>query len=264
MAFIGSGALTHPEMVGLNPEYLHELMWGGARVRASRGPKPELTLGTVVEAATHIADKESLSSVTMSCVAAELGVTTMALYRYVPGKDQLLDLMIDAALGSPPAARGQHWRSEVTAWARASLAMFHARPWLLEAVLSRAPIGPNWLAWLNAGLRALAGSGLGASDMPPAVLLIDGHVRAAAQVSLNATGTSEWAQSFAKALQQASADPRYSALAAVMHAGGFGASSSPTSFEFGLERILDGIERFVETRPAIAVSARTKRKNPKK
>lgn len=30
MAFIGSGLLTHPEMVGLNPEYLHELMWGGA------------------------------------------------------------------------------------------------------------------------------------------------------------------------------------------------------------------------------------------
>jgi xylose isomerase len=30
MAFIGSGVLTHPEMVGLNPEYLHELMWGGA------------------------------------------------------------------------------------------------------------------------------------------------------------------------------------------------------------------------------------------
>jgi xylose isomerase len=30
LAFIASGLLTHPEMVGLNPEYLHELMWGGA------------------------------------------------------------------------------------------------------------------------------------------------------------------------------------------------------------------------------------------
>jgi len=240
-----------------------DLMWG-APVRASRGPKPELTLGAVVEAAIHIADAESLSAVTMSRVAAELGVTTMALYRYVPGKDQLLDLMIDAALDSPPEARGQHWRSEIAVWARASLSMFHSRPWLLDAVLSRAPIGPNWLAWLNAALRALANSGLGATDMIPAVLLIDGHVRAAAQVALNSTGTSGWAQSFGKAIQQASTDPRYSALAAVMHAGGFGESSPTSSFEFGLERILDGIERFVGTRPAAAASARPKRKNPKK
>jgi AcrR family transcriptional regulator len=186
----------------------------------------------------------------------------MALYRYVPGKDQLLDLMIDAALGSPPEASGEHWRSEIAAWAHASLAMFHARPWLLESILHRATIGPNWLAWLNGALRALSGSGLAASDMVPAVLLIDGHVRAAAQISLNAKGTSEWAENFAKALQQAKADPRYAALAAVIDSGGLGQSSPTATFEFGLERILDGIELHVRARPSAALHSRGRAKAP--
>lgn len=223
-----------------------DLLWGSG-ARPSRGPKPALSVAAVIRAAIKIADTESLSTLTMTRVATELDVTTMALYRYVPGKDELVDLMIDSAMGQPPQPGGQDWRTEIAQWARASLGMFHVRPWLLESVMRRAPIGPNWLAWLNAALRALSDSGLAPGEMIPAVLLIDGHVRSAAQVDLGTTATALWAENFFRALQMTGGDPRYAALAHVASTGGFGPSAQ-TPFEFGLQRLLDGIESWVRAR----------------
>jgi AcrR family transcriptional regulator len=223
-----------------------EFMWG-LRAKPTRGPRPELSLDAIVRAAVHIADAESLSAVTMYAVATKLAVTTMALYRHVPGKDELLDFMIDSALGAPPDPGGKDWRTEISQWARASLRLFHARPWLLEAVMRRAPIGPNWLAWLNAALQALRDSGLAATEMIPTVMLIDGHVRGTAQVTLGATGTQEWGENFRRVLENTSSDPRYAALAGVASSGGFG--PPPVGiFEFGLQRLLDGIESLVRSR----------------
>jgi AcrR family transcriptional regulator len=230
---------------GKHREQSFNLMWG-LRERPSRGPKPELSLDAIIRAAIGIVDTESLSALTMNRVATELDVTTMALYRHVPGKDELIDLMIDVALGTPPDPGGRDWRTEIVGWARASLGLFQARPWLLESVMRRAPIGPNWVAWLDAALQALSDSGLTAREMVPTVLLIDGHVRSAAQISLGATGTGEWAENFGRMLQRVSVDPRYAALASVAGGGGF-AQSGQSSFEFGLQRILDGVESFMRT-----------------
>ena len=230
---------------GKRREHSFNLMWG-LRERLNRGPRPELSLDAIIRAAIGIVDAESLSSLTMNRVATELDVTTMALYRHVPGKDELIDLMIDAALGTPPEPGGRDWQAEIVEWARASLGLFEARPWLLESVMRRAPIGPNWAAWLNAALQALSGSGLTASEMVPTVLLIDGHVRSAAQATLGATGTGEWAENFGTMLQRVSVDPRYAALARVAGGSGFD-QSEQSSFEFGLQRILDGVESFIRT-----------------
>jgi len=221
-------------------------MWG-SRERAARGPKPELSLDGIVRAAIEVADIEGLNALTMTRIATQLDVTTMALYRYVPGKDELIDLMIDAALGAPPHPISSDWRTEIAQWARTSLARFHAQPWLLESVMRTAPIGPNWLAWLNAALRALSGSGLSAKEMIPAVLLIDGHVRSAAQVSLGATGTEQWAENFDRVLRATHDDANYSALTRVAGAGGF-AETSQSPFEFGLQLLLDGIESHIGAR----------------
>jgi AcrR family transcriptional regulator len=223
-----------------------DLLWGG-RERPSRGPKPELSLDAVVQGAMRVADAQGLEALSMARVAAALGVTTMALYRYVPAKTQLVDLMIDSALGAPPAPEGRDWRSEISLWAGASLARLHARPWLLESVMRRAPIGPNWLAWLNAALRALSESGLAESEMMAAVMLIDGHVRATAQLSLGPAATQRWPWDFRRALDMTRSDPRYAALARVADAGGFSAPAEDP-FEFGLQRLLDGIEAHVRKR----------------
>src|SRR5688572_6354769 len=71
-----------------------ELLWGGLE-RGSRGPKPGLTLEKIVDTAIRVADADGIDAVSMRRLARELGVGTMSLYRYVPGKEELLALMLD-------------------------------------------------------------------------------------------------------------------------------------------------------------------------
>ena len=227
------------------------LLWG-QRARRARGPKPLLTLDAVVRAAIDVADAHGIGALTMTRVAERLDVTTMAIYRYVPRKEELVDLMNDHALGPPPTAGGATWRVEMARWARASLSRFQRRPWLLETATRRVPIGPNWLGWLDAGLRALEHSGLAPHEMIGAVMLVDGHVRATAGLSSGAAATERWARDFGRVLASVLGDPRFPSLTQVATKKGFSRAPSNTAspFEFGLERILDGLEARAGTRSA--------------
>src|SRR5689334_21730378 len=94
-----------------------ELAWG-RRPRPTRGPTPGLTLERIVGAGSKVAMTEGIGSLSMTRVAAELGVGTMSLYRYITAKDELLTLMVDTALGLPPEAPpGEDWRSGLARWA---------------------------------------------------------------------------------------------------------------------------------------------------
>src|SRR5688572_640704 len=90
--------------------------------RPSRGPKPTLTLGDIIESAIAVADRDGLTALSMRSVAERLGFTTMSLYRYVPGKGELVEVMRDVALGEPPTAEpALDWREQLRRWARANL-----------------------------------------------------------------------------------------------------------------------------------------------
>jgi Tetracyclin repressor-like, C-terminal domain len=134
--------------------------------------------------------------------------------------------------------------------ARDNLAVLQRHPWLLELIGRRMPVGPNWLAWVDSALAAQAGSGLTPRETIAAVFLIDGHVRSAAQIAVGVTGTDEWAADFARVLKAISHDERYAALSGVAAAGGFAppARGEMNMFEFGLQRLLDGIESFSRAR----------------
>lgn len=82
----------------------------------------------------------------------------MALYRYFPNKEALMDAAVDAAMGTPPARSGprEGWRQEVKHRAHAKRAMLCSRPWLAELPFVAAPHGPNWLSWHEAFLQAIA------------------------------------------------------------------------------------------------------------
>jgi AcrR family transcriptional regulator len=226
-----------------------ELLWGG-RQRLGPGPRPALSLERTVRAAVEVVDAEGLEALTMGRVAERLGVTPMAIYRYVPGKEELIDLMIDMARGVPPESGGLGWRRDLAKWARANFAVLHGHPWLLGSVMSRVPIGPNWLAWVESAIRSLSGVNLNAKEMLAVVILVDGHVRASAQIALGVTGTGEWADTFGRMLETVRSDARYPELAALVASGAFeeGAHDSDDVFEFGLERLLDGVDALIRTR----------------
>ena len=94
------GVVAEDEQPAQVPERV-ALLWG-LRPTTRRGRRPSLTLGDITRAAVRIADAEGLAAVSMSRVAAELGSSTMALYRYVSDKNELLTLMVDNAWGGPP------------------------------------------------------------------------------------------------------------------------------------------------------------------
>lgn len=227
-----------------------ELLWG-ERVRASRGPRPGLSVEGIARAAIAIADAEGLAAVSMQRVAGEFGFTTMSLYRHVPGKDELVDLMIDTGLGPAPAlaAIAGGWRPRLHAWARALWAVFHRHPWSLAATNRLRVMGPHELAWADAALAALADTGLSAAERHRAFLVVIGHVRSAAQFSVpggrgrSLTGP-QWAAATAALLER---DPaRFPALHAVVGAGAAGTGDD--GLEFGLQVVLDGIAALVDRR----------------
>ncbi|MCD2469499.1 TetR/AcrR family transcriptional regulator [Streptomyces sp. MBT42] len=230
-----------------DPKVTLALLWG-EQEQPRRGPKPTLTPERIVAAAIAIADAEGLDAVSMQRVAADLGVTTMALYRYFPGKGELVDLMADSVLGTPPEDIGrlEGWRAQLTAWARACWALYRAHPWILTATAMRRQLmGPNQLAWLDAALAALAPAGLTAAQQHDTVLLIIGHIRSLAQQLVHADeeGDQEWNRLAGEVLERHG--HRYPALAAAIAAGAF-APQGDDPLDYGLHRILDGVTYLIE------------------
>ena len=233
-----------------------QLLWDD-RSQPTRGPKPGLTPDDVVQAAIQIADEEGLPAVTMNAVATRLGYTTMAIYRYFPSKEALLDAVIDAGTGSPPALTEPRadWRTEVTRWSHAKRASLIARPWLAELPFVAAPHGPNWLRWLEAVVDPLASTGLSSAEVGEMLSVIDGYTRGASDTAISlararARGTSdeEWAAAVGADLGRAIGDPRFPKFAALLVSPSDGhPRTMDESFDFGLSRVLDGIELHVES-----------------
>lgn len=252
--------LTHDDVMrasvraDLELRHRSELLWED-RLRSTRGPKAAFAPGDVVRTAVDIADEEGLSAVTMNAVATRLGLTTMAVYRYFPNKEALLDAIVDEGMGSPPrpSKARRSWRDEVAQWARAKRAMLIARPWLAELPFVAAPHGPNWLGWLEALLEPLSRTGLRSPDVGEMISIVDGFTRGASDTAISlaraqARGTTaeEWAAAVGADLGRAIGDPRFPKFAALLTTPADGKPRTmDESFDFNLQRVLDGIELYV-------------------
>jgi len=223
-----------------------DVLWNAAPP-PRRGPKAALSAELIARAAIAVADAEGLGAVSMNRIADGFGFTTMSLYRYVAGKTELVDLMFDIAMGPPPdlAAVEGGWRGRLAAWARAMWSVVAEHPWSLEVLMRLRVPGPNELAWMEHGVRALTETGLGGAAMLDSLFLIVGQIRIVAQYALvtpssSAGGgltTAQWSGAVAQLLAEHPED--FPALAAATSAGAFAPTDDPLLF--GLERVLDGI-----------------------
>jgi AcrR family transcriptional regulator len=233
-----------------------EAAWGRPPARG-RGPKPGLSLERIVAAAVGLAAREGIGAVSMSRVAAELGSSPMSLYRYVAAKDELLALMVDAAMGSPPAA-AQHegWRAGMERWAWAYHDILRRHPWVLRIPLAAPGVTPNLTGWLEDGLRALAATGLPEEDKLSTLLLVSGFVRNEATLAADMSGQTEIMPAWARVLRGLTDDERFPALRAALASGAFEHDDDPDDeFVWGLQRILDGIAVLIDD-PARAARRR--------
>jgi AcrR family transcriptional regulator len=215
-----------------------EFLWG-TPTRPTRGPKPALTLDRIADAAVRIADVEGLGAVSMQRVAAELGFTKMALYRYVPGKAELVALMVERALGEPPALDAEDWRTGLRQWSHRLLAGFRRHPWALEATVGPRPLGPNQKGWVERAVALLAGTGLTGAERLDTVAALAGQVRTIAQ---QAPLGEQPEQRLVARLMDVLRDhgDRFPALAAALRSTADDGGRDE-AFDFGLDRILDGL-----------------------
>jgi AcrR family transcriptional regulator len=229
-----------------------EAAWG-LRSRSAKGPKPGLTLERIVDAAVGVAAAEGLAAVSMARVAAELGASTMSLYRYVTAKDELLALMVDrAGAVPPPPAPGEGWRAGLSRWAWGYHDVLRRHPWILRVPIGGPPATPNQVAWLEDGLRSLGDTGLPEAEKLSTILLLSGYVRNEATQTADiaaataASGRGEVMPSWTRILRQVTDAERFPALHAAMDSHAMDQDDDPDDeFVFGLTRVLDGVEALV-------------------
>jgi AcrR family transcriptional regulator len=241
-----------------------ELLWGRV-TRGARGPKQGSDLDAVIRTAIEIADADGLDAVSMRRVAERMGIGTMSIYTYVPGKAELLDLMLDTVYGERPTdvvEPGAPPREALHALARHLWDFHHRHPWTLYIASSRAVLGPNETDAYEATLSVAADFGVPARDAVAIVDSLSMYVRGAARDAVEAaaaervTGMTEmeWWTARDAILTEHMTGDRYPTLARLESEGAFAVPPDTENynlrfivddFEFGLQRLLDGIDAHV-------------------
>ncbi|GAA1976514.1 TetR/AcrR family transcriptional regulator [Kitasatospora viridis] len=221
-----------PELIWLRPE------------RAGRGPRPAHSRASIAAAAVALADAEGLDAVTMRRIAAELGAGTMSLYTYVPKKEQLLDLMLDAITAELelPAAPSGDWRADLHALARGQLALVRRHGWAASAIRTRPSFGPNGLKFTEYFLGALAEVPLRPGAKMEALAMITGSICQFAdweQATAAAAQPGRWHQDLMVYLTQVAMSGDYPNLTTALAAGAGAPPPDPdASFDRYLDRLL--------------------------
>lgn len=213
-----------------------------------------LSQDKIVRAGVAIADREGLAAVTIRRVASELGVSAMSLYRYFPSKDELVLLLVDAVFADesvPSTARERSsMRQQLEAAARMEWQMYCKHPWLAAAIsISRPQLLPNAMQHTEYILRALDGRGLSDQTMLLACITLLSFVRGLA-VNLEAEAQAEHETGLSRVGHLDKQHASFSALTSspeLSTLGRMGSLPRPgidleSLFEFGLARMLDGLE----------------------
>jgi AcrR family transcriptional regulator len=236
------------------------LLWG-AQDHAGRSG---LTLGAIATAAIEIADQDGYEAVAMRAVAQRLQAGAMTLYTHVPGKAELIDLMIDRAYGElyrdvdEPARQSPDWRQGLRFIAERNWDLYQRHPWLLD-IAGRPTLGPNASDKYEAELRPLDGIGLTDLEMDSVLTLVLSHVEATARAQMNMVHSQresgvtdlEWWIAIAPTLARLSEGKELPVASRVGQAAGMAhqAASNPVhAFSFGLERILGGVAMLLDRR----------------
>ncbi|MFB8009294.1 TetR/AcrR family transcriptional regulator [Nocardia sp. NPDC056000] len=257
--------------------------------RLRNGPRlgrpAELDIDRVVDTAVRLADEGGLVAATLPKIAAALSVTPMSLYRHIGSKEELIGLMADAAMGPAPdcsseataepnahhatggtATRGDAtesaspaWRPALREWAVAQSEVFRRRPWLAQLPVTGPPRGPNAIAWMDAGLRALRETGLDWAAKIGVITVVGGYVRQAFTLdrqlaeSRGAANVDE-RQALRRYVRELTAvvdAGRFPDVTALLGSGLFESvpdapESADQDFAFGLDLVLDGVAAAVE------------------
>lgn len=244
----------------MDPDRTLRVLWR-ADPGPRRGPRPGLSVDAVVAAAVALADAEGLGALTMRRVARHLGVAAMTLYTYVPGKEELLELMLDAVYAAMPRTdtSGRPWRERAEAVAAENKALYAAHPWAATVSTSRPPLGPGLMAKYEHELAAFDGLGLDDVTIDAALTHLLNFVRSAARDVADARALrqasamtdAQWWAANAPLLERVLDPEAYPLATRVGSAAGAAQGSAydpERAYAFGLARVLDGLAALIDGR----------------
>jgi AcrR family transcriptional regulator len=240
-----------------------DLLWG-RRSKARRGPRAELSIDAIVQAAMKVADAEGLEAVSMGRVAKELGFTPMSLYRHLGGKEELLQLMWNASSDGAEqlVLEGTGWRARLLNWSLIQREMLDRHPWITQMPMAAPPMAPNSLHFVERGLEALDPTPLPDADKLKIIGLISSYTLSEARMANDA------ARAFAAAAEVSGGDavppPSFEALLAqlideatfprlyriAMTSPARDQDTEAEAYRWGLERILDGVQALIDATDA--------------
>ncbi|MFC5817004.1 TetR/AcrR family transcriptional regulator [Nonomuraea harbinensis] len=219
--------------------------------RPARGPRPAFSRAQLTEAALRVADAEGLDAISMRRLAAEIGSGTMSLYRYVSGKDDVIDLMVDAVSAEflPPDVPSGDWRADLRALAIQGRQAMHRHPWMARVTATRQSSGPNGVRTFERALSVVDGLGLSIDVMLALVgsvfAYVNGYVAAemGELEALRRTGldVQQWMARQAPYLETLLKSGDHPLFARVVAESGRELADPDERFAYGLDRLLDGI-----------------------
>ncbi|MFJ5723332.1 TetR/AcrR family transcriptional regulator [Streptomyces sp. NPDC093149] len=153
-----------------------EVIWARPE-RAGRGPRPAFSRADIAAAAVRIADAEGFDAVSMRKVAAELGCGTMSLYNYVPRKEDLHELMLDAVSAEYEYREPTgDWRADLVALAHQARAMMRRHTWVPRLMSPVYGFSPNSLRYLEYSLSCLDGVDARFGEKMELIALVNGVI----------------------------------------------------------------------------------------
>jgi AcrR family transcriptional regulator len=216
-------------------------------------PRAPLTRERVLRTALTIADEGGIESLSMRKLGQELGVEAMSLYHHVANKDDIIDGITETVLEEieDPSWEGD-WKAEIRRTAISSHEVFLRHRWACSLMMHRPRVSPARLGWMEALLRTLREAGFSADMTHHAYHALDSHITGFTlwQVNMPFETKAELVDLAEGFLREIPAD-EYPYI--IEHAEQHLAPSSPdgaTEFEFGLDLILDGLERLRDAEAA--------------
>ncbi|MER5420261.1 TetR/AcrR family transcriptional regulator [Streptosporangium roseum] len=243
-----------------DPAKLIGLLWRPTETVSRSGLTPKV----ITRAAITLADTEGLDALTIRRVAGDLGVSTMALYPYIAGRPELVELMLDAVAAqvyahTTPPARAGRWRVRIEHIAQANWNHHMAHPWTVDITAGRPIPGPGVSGKYEAELSALDGLGLSDIEMDQTLTAILGLVSNAARETISlrrirqesSLTDAQWWESVGPIMGAAMAGASYPVAARVSASLGeaTGLATDPEgAFRFGLGMLIDGLGALIDAR----------------
>lgn len=218
-----------------------------ARSRNDRKDSPRIPLNRerVLAAAVEIADERGVGTVTMRAVASRLNVEAMSLYNHVANKDDILDGMIDLVIQEIELTNDAGtWREAMRHRALSAHEVFGRHPWVPVLMDSRESSGPARLRYFEWVIGTLLHAGFSIDDAARVFSVLDSYIYGFAIQQFNFSGLGDASpEERAAAILQYIPPDEYPALHQMATHSAEAGYDPEADFAFGLEVILDGLER---------------------